>query len=205
MAEEHDTPVREGGTRIPWLVMGGLILLFVIGSIVFQKKEKETKITEGARAVAVPTDDVPRTVVVPPCNPPTEINRANASAQIAVPGATAVKLPRGVGLKNVVVPKCTVGKPGSANLPSAAFVLADGEKVVLGEEAGTKKKKDTENPAAQGIKAQLVLRPKSRTRTIIVPRCLEDDAGTPPAAGGSQSVIVDEPKGGSTIAVAPRC
>src|SRR5438105_1365468 len=112
--------------------MGVLILLFVVGGIAFKKSTPKPFKTEGSRAVVLPAGDRQRTVVVPPCSPPTVITPRNADTQIQVPGAVAVAIPRGAPARTVVIPRCSAvaaPSPGAANIPSGAFVLGPGETV----------------------------------------------------------------------------
>lgn len=184
-----------GGTRIPWIVIGVLIVAMAGAGIAAKKKKTDPVKTSGSRAAVVPTADRARTVVVPPCSPPTVINAANASSQIEVPGAVAVTLPVGEPTHTVVVPRCqakAAPAPGSANLPSAAFVLDPGEQVSAEDKTPAKG-----NPVASGIKAQVTLPTGSEVTTVIVPPC----------QGEAKEVktTVLNPLKGTTVAVAPGC
>ena len=190
--EERPRPI--GGSRVPWIVIAALIV--VLGGLAIAMKKGGTKsVTEGARAITVPVADRARTVVVPPCNPPTEINQANASAQAQVTGATVVELPRGGAERTVVVPLCgrAFAGTGAPNVPSSAFVLAPG-KAVSEEKPGP-----TGDPLAKGIKSQLLVPTGSPVRTVIAPPCQNKKKGA------EVNSLVLKPPSGSTIAVAPPC
>jgi hypothetical protein len=174
-----------GSTRIPWIVIGVLIVVLGGASIAAKKKKTDPVKTTGSRAVVVPTVDRSRTVVVPPCNPPTQIDAQNAASQIQVPGAVAVTLLKGAPSHTLVVPRCST-------LPSSAFVLAADEQVSAEDTTPNKG-----NPITGGIKAQVTVPAQSAATTIIVPPCK--------GKAGTVKTKVLEPLAGTTFAVAPRC
>src|SRR3954451_17161150 len=95
--------------RLAWIVLGGLIVLLAVGTLALGGKKKSKSSSkvpqETARALAMPAN-VPRTVVVPPCNTAVEqTSRATARGE-ATPGATTVEIPRGSGVRFVLVPPC---------------------------------------------------------------------------------------------------
>lgn len=186
-----------GGTRIPWIVIGVLILAMAGAGIAAKKKKTTDPVkATGSRAAVVPTADRARTVVVPPCSPPTVIDAANASAQIEVQGAVAVKLPAGEPTHTVVVPRCkavAAPSPGSANVPSAAFVLEPGEQVSVDEKSPAA----TGNQVSSGVTQQVTLPTGTEIDTIIVPPCQGE-------AKEVKTTVLD-PLKGTTIAVAPDC
>src|SRR4051812_10499012 len=158
-------------------VIVALIVILGIGAAVGGSKKTtppKTFIAGGSfRAVVVPTDR-PRTVVVTPCNaPPT-------GASIAMPGATAIRLPAGAGLRPVLVPKCAASTGtqlnGAANTASAAFVLKPDQQVRTGP--------------------HVVVPTQSAADTIVVPPCRS-------AKAGAQREVVLTPRSGT--AVAPAC
>jgi hypothetical protein len=190
-----DTRPAPGGTRIVWIVMAVLLVLFVAVGIASKKSTPKPFKTVGARAVVMPTLDRPRTVVVPPCSPPTVIDASNAASQFQVPGAVAVTLPKGPAARVVVVPRCAAvaaPSPGALNVPSSAFVLKAGEAVSETETVPT-----GGDPIAFGIKHQVTLPTQSPVTTIVVPPC----QGTATAV----TTTVLKPLGGSGVAVAPNC
>src|SRR5213593_2762861 len=121
------------GNRTVFYVMGVLaVLLVIVGTVADSSKKPPPKsFLQGGsfRAVVVPADR-PRTVVVTPCNAPA------TGASIAMPGATAIRLPAGAGLRTVLVPKCAASTGtqlnGAANTASAAFVLKPDQQVRTG-------------------------------------------------------------------------
>ena len=195
---QSSTADPPGSVRIPFIVSGVLIALFVIGGIVFKKDSSTPKPfkTEGSRAVVLPAADRKRTVVVPPCSPPTVITPDNASSQISVPGSVAVAIPQGAPSRIVVVPRCgakAAPMPGSPNRPSAAFVLGPEEQV-----SDQDKVPKGGNPIAYGIKHQVTIAPASPITTIVAPQC---DTKTP-----QEKITILKPVSGSeTVAVADRC
>lgn len=193
---EGDAGGPPGRNRIPWIVIGLLIVAMGAAGIAAQKKKGASpfKVT-GGRAVVVPTADRARTVVVPPCSPPTTITAGNAAAQIEVPGAVAVRLPRGAAARTVVIPRCparAAPAPGSLNLPSAAFVLGVGEQV-----SDAQRVPKGGDPVAYGIKAQVTVPTGSGAATIVAQPCQGEEKAA--------KTTVVKPPAGSDVAVAPRC
>src|SRR4051795_2793689 len=152
-SEGAGTASPPGSIRLPFIVMGVLILVFVVGGILAKKEKPKPFKTEGSRAVVLPAGDRSRAGVVPPCSPPTVITPKNASAQIQVPGAVAVAIPKGAPARTIVIPRCSAvaaPSPGGANVPSSAFVLGPDE--VVSEVSKVSKGGD---PVAFGIKNQV--------------------------------------------------
>jgi hypothetical protein len=178
-----------GGTRVPWVVIG--LLVVIMGGIAVAKKKPEPpKVKlEGARAVQVPTTDRGRIVIVPPCKPPVEVTAANAKSMSQVPGATFVQLRRHPGVQYVVVPHCS-----RANYPSALFVLAPGE-------VPSEKDSAEGNPIRQGINSQVVIPNASPISTVVVRPCVQS-AETRSTAGGT---VLNPVEPGADVAVAPDC
>jgi hypothetical protein len=200
--EEHQDPkehphYREG-TRVPWFVMLGLVL--VLGGIALASSTSKTKPSNpGERAVLVPTDRV-RTVVVTPCATGVPLTASNAASAQQTDGAITIRLAAGEGLRTVLVPRCTAKahstQAASSNLPSAAFVLPVGAK-------GPSAKGGQGVGISENIEAQLVLPQGSTATTIVVPPC-ERSGGH--KKSGSGRVVVLGPLGGrSGLAVAPSC
>jgi hypothetical protein len=167
-----------GGNRTVAGVIVALIVILGIGAAVGGSKKKtsppKTFIAGGSfRAVVVPADR-PRTVVVTPCNAPPK------GASITMPGATAIRLPAGAGIRTVLVPKCAASTGtqlnGAANTASAAFVLKPDQQVRTGP--------------------HVVVPSQSAADTIVVPPCRS-------ATAGAQREVVLTPRGGT--AVAPAC
>lgn len=186
-----------GSNRTVWIVGGALILIFVVGSLVAGggKKKKAAAAPSppvSARAVVLPANRT-RTVVVPPCNTPVRTTARNAAAGRPTPGATTFELPPRRGVRTLLVPHCQPTKSGattaSGDIPSAAFVLGDRERLT----------KDRDGKIlAGGVAAgsQLILPDGSSTPTIVVPGC------TKKAAANERDAVL---AGGSDVAVAPAC
>ncbi len=187
---------KPGGTRVPWIVMGGLILVFVVAGVAASTKSKTKPFKlEGSRAVVVPTSDRPRTVVVAPCSPAVAITQANATTITQVPGSLAVSFPGGGTSRTIVIPRCearAAPQPGIANTPSSAFVLGPG-----GVVSSAEKVPKGSNPVAFGVKQQVTVPTGSPTTLIVAAPC----------QGKAKAIktTVLKPAAGSTAAIAPGC
>ena len=171
MAESEGvgTASPPGSVRLPLIIMGVLIVLFVAGGIAFKKSSPKPFKTEGSRAVVLPPGDRKRIVVVPPCSPPTVITPLNASTQIQVPGAVAVAIPQGAPARTIVIPRCSATaapSPGAPNIPSGAFVL--GPDRTVSDQSKVPKGGD---PVAYGIKTQVTLPAGSPATTVVAAPC----------------------------------
>jgi hypothetical protein len=191
---EQASTTEPGPTRVPWIVIGTLLVLMVGIGIANKKSSSPPVKTEGSRAIVLPPADRTRTVVVPPCSPATVITAANAASQIDVPGTVAVALPQGAPARTVVIPRCSAKAapaPGSPVIPSAAFVLGPGEQVADVQSA------KAADPIASGIKAQVTVPTGSRVTTIVAAPC----------QGKSTTIrtTVLNPTAGSGVAIAPGC
>jgi hypothetical protein len=183
--------------KVPWIIGGVLILALGIGAMALgggsKSKTKSTPATmpESARAVVV-TADRPHTVLVPPCNTPVQATVESARNGQGVPGATVVELPRGEGVRTVLVAHCQPGQGSvnvEGNVPSAAFVLPDEERVPE-QEGGV---------VINGVvaKSQLVLRGGASARIIVVPPCKKEGG-----AKGQDEVLGEQERG---VVVASTC
>jgi hypothetical protein len=190
--------VRGGSIRMPIAVMVGLIVLFVVASLLAggsKSKKKSAGAEEGVRALVLPTADRARTVVVPPCGTGTTINARNVGAQIDTPGATVVQVPQAERARVLLIPRCSASasKAGAktvAQVPSSLFVLTTGAKTAAGTPATA--------GAAITPRSQLVVPSASEGDTVVVPPC----TGT----GRADRVTVLTPRAGSpTALIAPRC
>jgi hypothetical protein len=175
--------------RIPFIVGGVLIVLFAIGMVAFGGKKKSTPPPvppESARVLSVPANRA-RTVVVPPCNTPVQQTSSAAAKGQTVPGATTFELPRGSGVRFVLVPHCqpkagVTEDPGS--IPSAAIVLAGGQRP-------TEAQGGNFSAAGANARTQLILPNGSAARTVVVPPCKNKTAGKRDVAlPGNGSVVV---------------
>jgi hypothetical protein len=186
------TASSPGSVRLPFIVMGVMIVLFVAGGIAFKKDKPKPFKTEGSRAVVLPAADRQRTVVVPPCSPPTVITPKNAATQLQVPGAVALAIPQGAPPRTIVIPRCSAKaapSPGSANVPSGAFVLGPGKTV-----SDVSKVPKGGDPVAFGITQQLTVSTNSPAVTVVAAPC-QGKAKTPKTtvlkpAGGSGGVAI---------------
>jgi hypothetical protein len=195
-SEGAGTASPPGRLRLPFIVMGVLILLFVVGGALNKKEKPKPFKTEGSRAVVLPAADRARAVVVPPCSPPTVITPKNASAQIAVPGAVAVALARGAPARTIVIPRCSAvaaPSPGAANIPSGAFVLGPGKTV---SNAPTVPKGG--DPVAYGITQQVTLPAGSAATTIVAAPCQGK-------AKAEKTTVLKAAAGSGGVAIAPGC
>ena len=197
MAEgEGATASPPGSVRLPFIVMGVLIVLFVAGGIAFKKEKPKPFKTEGSRAVVLPAGDRQRIVVVPPCSPPTVITAKNASTQIQVPGAVAVAIPKGAPPRTVVIPRCSAKvapSPGSANVPSGAFVLGPGRTV-----SDVSKVPKGGDPVAFGIKEQLTVPTNSPAVMMVAAPC-QGKTKT------EKTTVLKPAQGSGGVAIAPEC
>jgi hypothetical protein len=195
-AGETSSPGKPpGSVRIPLIVGGVLIALFVAGGLAFQKSKPKAFKLEGSRAVVLPAADRQRAVVVPPCSPPTVITKENAATQIQVQGAVAIAIPQGAPSRTVVIPRCSAKaapSPGGANVPSAAFVLGPGLTV-----SNASKVPKGGDPVAFGIKNQVTIPAGSPAKTIVAAPCQGKAKAT--------KTTVLKPAGGSGVAIAPSC
>lgn len=195
-AEGAGTASPPGSIRLPFVVMGVLILLFVAGGIAFKKEKPKPFKTVGSRAVVLPAGDRTRMVVVPPCSPPTVITPRNASTQIAVPGSVAVAIPRGAPARTIVIPRCSARaapSPGAPNIPSGAFVLGPDKTV-----SSVSKVPKGGDPVAYGIRQQVTLPPASAATTVVAAPCQGK-------AKAERTTILKPARGSGGVAIAPRC
>jgi hypothetical protein len=195
-AEGAGTASPPGSVRLPLIIMGVMILLFVVGGLLTKKSTPKPFKTEGSRAVVLPAGDRKRTLVVPPCSPPTVITPRNASTQIAVPGAVAVTIPQGAPARTMVIPRCSAKaapSPGAANIPSGAFVLGPDETV--SDQSKVPKGGD---PVAYGIKQQVTLPAGSPATTVLAAPCQGK-------AKAEKTTVLKPAAGSGGVAIAPGC
>src|SRR3954452_6155523 len=170
MAEgDGGSTASTGSVRLPFIIMGVLIVLFAAVGIAMKKDKPKPFKTEGSRAVVLPAADRQRTVVVPPCSPPTVITAKNASTQLQVPGAVAVVIPQGAAARTIVIPRCSATaapSPGAPNIPSGAFVLGPDRTV-----SNISKVPKGGDPVAYGITRQVQLPAGSPATTVIAAPC----------------------------------
>jgi hypothetical protein len=184
---------------VPWIVGGALIvLLVVIGAVVSgggsKSKSKAKSPPEGGRAVVLPVERA-RTVVVPPCDTPVSTTARNAAAGRGTPGATTLALPKGPGVRTLLVPHClprTGATNAAGDLPSAAFIVAGSERLTEGQEGDV---------TADGVAARskVILPDGSDATTIVVPPCRKK------ATGKARDVVLSAASGTPNVVVAPSC
>jgi hypothetical protein len=185
-----------GNTRIPTVVGAVLIALFVAAGIASTKSKPKPFKLEGSRAVVLPAADRQRSVVVPPCSPPTVITPQNAATQIQVQGAVAVAVPKGAPQRTVVIPRCSAKaapSPGGANVPAAAFVLGPGLTV-----SNVSKVPKGGDPIAFGIENQVTIPAGSPATTIVAAPCQSK-------AKAQKTTVLKPSAGSGGVAIAPGC
>jgi hypothetical protein len=183
MAEERreEESVEPRDSRVPWTVMIVLGVLLAIGGVALGKKEKKSKPPppEQARALVVPTAERAHKVVVAPCEASPEEVVRDAAEERPTPNAVTLSLPRGEGVRAVLVPHCVQGTgTAGGRAPSAAFVLPS--------ERG-----------AERAQSRLVLPPESEAETIVIPRCRQEPE--------RRDVVLSPQEGDGAVAVAPGC
>jgi hypothetical protein len=193
---EGASTASTGSVRLPFIIMGVMIVVFVAGGIAFKKDKPKPFKTEGSRAVVLPAADRQRTVVVPPCSPRTVITAKNASTQLQVPGAVAAAIPKGAPPRTFVIPRCSAKaapSPGSANVPSGAFALGPGKTV-----SDVSKVPKGGDPVAFGIMQQLTVPTNSPAVMIVAAPC-QGKAKTP------KTTVLKPADGSGGVAIAPGC
>ena len=181
-----------------WAVIGGLILVLLVGGLLVRKSGSSSTVNRGTRAVIVPTDDAARTLVVPPCGTGAPVASRSAARLRDTTGATTIELPRGQGVRVVLVPRCTAGRGASAGtspLPSALFVAKPGTPLPPVKPGAKGAARVAEPGSAQ---SQLTVPSGSPIRTIVVAPCERAKAPRP------TELLLGVP-GGSKTALAPRC
>lgn len=194
--ETSSTADPPSSIRLPLIVCGVLIALFVAAGIASKKSTPKPFQLQGSRAVVLPAADRLRSVVVPPCSPPTVITPQNAATQIQVQGAVAIAIPKGAPTRTIVIPRCSAKaapSPGGANVPSSAFVLGPGE--VVSEVSTVPKGGD---PIAFGVKNQITVPAGSPATTIVAAPCQT----TAPAV---KTTVLKPSDSSGTVAIAPGC
>jgi hypothetical protein len=185
--------------RVPWIVAGVLIVVIAVGVFAFSRGKKEETASapppDSARAVTLPASQA-RTVVVPACNTPVQETVELIEQDRGAPGATVVELPRGDGVRFVLVPHCQPGSGAASTpgtLPSLALALAEGTRPTEGQDGSF---------TAEGLTArsQLILPNGSKTATVVVPPCRK-------RPGGKRDVVLESEgsDGNSETVVAPAC
>jgi hypothetical protein len=189
--------VRGGSIRTPIAVMAGIVVVFVVASILAggSKSKKSAGGDEGVRALVLPTADRARTVVVTPCGAGTAINARNVGAQIETPGATVVQVPQAERARVLLIPRCSAsasraGATPVAQVPSSLFVLTIGAKTAAGTPATA--------GAAIKPRSQLIVPSASEGQMVVVPPCTG-------SGRADRATVLTPPAGSPTALIAPRC
>jgi hypothetical protein len=177
------------------------LLVIMIGgyAIVQALKKTPSAIISGTRAVVVPTNDALRTVIVTPCGTGSNVLTTDLNVLRHETGTTTFELPKGEGVRSVLVPACTAGKSGTAGttqLPGGAFVPAAGQQL---PPIGTGK--TTTTPVAGSLASaqyEVTVPNGSPITTVVVGPCEKIKSSTP-----AQQILI--PSGNSSVAVAPPC
>jgi hypothetical protein len=191
---------RRDSNRSVWIVLFALLVLLVGGSLLAGVGMTSSKVNQGLRAVVVPTSDIARTVIVPPCGTGTPVS-SGGTANVLVTGATVVELPQGSGVRLVLVPRCAAGSGASGGqslLPSAAFVPRPNTPIPTlgGKSASGSSGPVVADPSA--ATSQLEVTAGSDVHTVVVPPC------TSSKTGPAESILGSAP-GSPGVAVAPGC
>jgi hypothetical protein len=182
--------------RVPWLVGGALIVLFLIGGVIAKPEEAPPpppvpNPPENARALTVPTDRA-RTIVVWPCGKPIQATPQQVRERIPPAGATVFELPEAGGNRTMLVPHCQSKEAVSAGGQASAALLAAPERRL---------------PEAQGggllagplvAKSQVILPGGASAAIVVIPPCRTADA----AEGRDAILAVGR---SAPIALAPGC
>jgi hypothetical protein len=189
---------RTQKNKVPWIVGACLIVLFALIAFVAaggkKSKSKSSTPPPSARAVVVPTSRE-RSVVVAPCGAPASSTVKNAAAGTGTPGATIIGLPKGPGVRTLLVPNClpkTGATNAAGNLPSAAVVLPGSERPTEGQQAEI-------TAGALSARSKAILPDGSKARTVVVTPC----AKKPSSKGRDQ--VLSEAQGNPDVAVTPSC
>jgi hypothetical protein len=191
---------RRGSNRSVWIVLFVLLVLLVGGSVIAGTSTTSSQVNQGLRAVVVPTGDIARTVIVPPCGTGSPVS-SGGTANVLVTGATVVELPQGSGVRLVLVPRCAAGSGASGGqslLPSAAFVPRPNTPIPTlgGSSASGSSGPVVGDPSA--ATSQLAVTAGSDVHTVVVPPC------TGKSTGPAESVLASAPATPG-VAVAPGC
>jgi len=185
-------------TKVPLIVGGGLIVVFALVALVAGGGKEEKKAPSApppnARAVVVPAERE-RTVVVAPCGAPVTPTVENTAAGKATPNATTLSLPRGDGVRTLIVPNClpkTGATNAAGNLPSAALVLTGDERPTEGQEGEV-------TAGSFSARQKAILPDGSTMSTVVVAPCARATKGR------GRDVVMAAAKGHRDVALAPSC
>lgn len=208
MAEvQEEVPGAGAPNRTVFIIMATVALLFIVAGLAIGKKKEEKQKemivpASPARALVVPTDDAPRTVIVAPCGTNAAETADDAREDKATPNTIRFEFPRGGGDRAVLIPDCTpqTGVSASATgIPAAAFVLTVGSR---------ENRLDVPLVRAE---SQLVVPNGGKARTVVLGPCSGlqgGEAGKPVPAkegGQSQDAVLEPEAGQGDLVTAPQC
>ncbi len=206
MAEpQEEVPGAGAPNRTLFVIMIAIAAIFIIGGLAVGKKKTSTEppLPPGnARALVLPTDDDPRTVVIAPCNTDPEETARDAREDQATPNTVRLTFPRGGGDRALLVPDCSpqAGVSGSTSgVPAAAFVLP----------VGTRENRLQVPPLR--AESQLVVPQEGQAKTIVMTPCtgrLGGEAGRPAPSregGANQDAVLEPEEGQGDLVTAPLC
>jgi hypothetical protein len=182
--------------RVPWIVGGTLIAVFVIGGILAAPEETPPpppvpNPPENARALTVPADRT-RTIVVWPCGRPLPATPQQVPERRTPAGATVVQLPESGGDRTALVPHCQSKEAVTASgKASAVLVAASGKHLPEAQGGGL-------TAASLVAKSQVILPGGSSATTVVIQPCRTADA-----AEGRDAVLAVARA--VPIALAPGC
>jgi hypothetical protein len=180
-------------------------VILVVAGVLGGTSTSSSAVNQGMRAVVVPTEAT-RTVVVTPCGTGVPASSFATPKVLGVVGVTVVSLPKGTGVRMVLVPPCAAGSratAGTSLLPSAAFVPREGTPVPpigtaasSGSDASSGSGPVVADPRA--ATSRLRITPGSDVRLVVVAPCTHTKTGPLDTLLGSSS-------GTPGLAVAPAC
>jgi hypothetical protein len=203
----EEVPGAGASNRTLFIIMAVVAAIFVIGGIALGKKKPEEGAEPplppgNARALVLPTDDSPRTVVVAPCGTDPKESADDAREDRATPNTVRLEFPRGGGDRALLVPDCSpkAGVSGSnSGLPTAAFILP----------AGTKENSLQVPPLR--AESQALVPQGGKAKTVVISPCtgqIGGEAGRPAPSregGANQDAVLEPEAGQGDLVVAPLC
>lgn len=210
MADEPQEEVPGAGApnRTLFIIMAAVAVLFALAAITLGKTKEEKMPPPpfppgNARALVMPTDDAPRTVVVAPCGTDPQETARDAREDRSTPNTVRFEFPKGGGDRALLVPDCSPQSGSSSaaagKTPAAAFVLP----------VGTRENR-LQSPLLRS-ESQLLVPKEGKAKTVVLGPCtgqLGGVAGKEAAAreGGAQQDAVLEPEAGQgDLVTAPKC
>jgi hypothetical protein len=203
---QEEVPGAGAPNRTLFIIMAVVALIFLIAGLAIGKKKEESTpspiVPANARALVVPTDDAPRTVVVAPCGTDAADTATRQQADKPTPNTVRFEFPRGGGDRAVLVPDCSPKAGVSASTgstPSAAFVLP----------VGTRENQLHIPPVR--AESQLLVPKDGKAKTVVLGPCSGLQGGVagkpvPAKEGGqSQDAVLEPEPGQGDIVTAAQC